>query len=86
MASAQISVRLLDRRCSARPGEPPLTLASSHGQTLPRGVVVEEVAKDSAGEKAGIRPGDFVLSCLVASPPANPEEAVRSVAVRLRRD
>ena len=39
-------------------------------------MVVEEVGKDSAGEKAGIRPGDVVLSWVrAAAPPANPEEA-----------
>ena len=41
-----------------------------------RGVVVEEVGKGSALEKAGIEPGDVLLSWRrLASPSANPEEA-----------
>jgi CHAT domain-containing protein/Tfp pilus assembly protein PilF len=52
------------------------TTVSSQGQTPPRGVVVEEVGKNFAGEKAGLKPGDLVLSWVrVAAPPANPEEA-----------
>jgi len=38
---------------------PPLGLAGEEG---PNGLVVEEVAKGSAAEKAGIRPGDRLLS------------------------
>jgi CHAT domain-containing protein/Tfp pilus assembly protein PilF len=50
--------------------------ATSQGKTALPGVVVEEVAKDSAGEKAGIKPGDVLLSWVrAATPPANPEEA-----------
>ena len=58
-----------------------LLTAASHSvltqdQPSLRGVVVEEVGKGSAGEKAGIQPGDVVLSWVrVAAPPANPEEA-----------
>ena len=41
-----------------------------------RGVVVEEVGKGSTLEKAGIEPGDVLLSWRrLPSPPANPEEA-----------
>jgi CHAT domain-containing protein/Tfp pilus assembly protein PilF len=48
----------------------------SHGQALPHGVVVEDVGKDSAGEKAGIRPGDVLLSWTrVTGQSTNPEEA-----------
>ena len=44
--------------------------------SLPGGVVVEEVGKDSAGERAGIKPRDVLLSWVrLPSPPANPEEA-----------
>ena len=51
-------------------------VVSLQGQTPPRGVVVEEVGKSSAGEKAGIKPGDVVLSWVRAAvPPANPVEA-----------
>ena len=51
-------------------------VVSLQGQTPPRGVVVEEVGKSSAGEKAGIKPGDVVLSWVrAAAPPANPVEA-----------
>lgn len=41
-----------------------------------RGVIVEKVAPGSDGEKAGIRPGDVLISWIrAASPPANPVEA-----------
>ena len=41
-----------------------------------RGVVVEDVAQNSVGESAGIRPGDVLLSWVrAASPPTNPAEA-----------
>jgi CHAT domain-containing protein/Tfp pilus assembly protein PilF len=37
---------------------------------------VEEVGKNSSGAKAGVRPGDLLLSWVrAAAPPANPEEA-----------
>jgi CHAT domain-containing protein/Tfp pilus assembly protein PilF len=46
-----------------------------------RGVVVEEVGKGSAGEKAGIRPGDVLLSWVrAAAPPANPDEPRGEIA------
>jgi CHAT domain-containing protein/Tfp pilus assembly protein PilF len=39
-------------------------------------VVVEEVARNAGGEKAGLKPGDLLLSWVRApAPPANPEEA-----------
>jgi tetratricopeptide (TPR) repeat protein len=42
----------------------------------PPGVVVEGVAKGSAGEKAGLQPGDVILSWTrAAAPPANPSPA-----------
>ena len=41
------------------------------------GVFVEEVARNSAGESAGIKSGDVLLSWVrTASPPANPAEAL----------
>jgi CHAT domain-containing protein/Tfp pilus assembly protein PilF len=44
--------------------------------SLPSGVVVEEVGKDSAGERAGIKPGDVLLSWVrLSNSPANPKEA-----------
>ena len=50
--------------------------AGVRGQTVPRGAVVEEVGRNSSGEKAGIRPGDVVQSWVrAAAPPANPDEA-----------
>lgn len=58
-----------------------LVTAASHpvltqDQTALRGVVVEKVGSGSAGEKAGIRAGDVVLSWVrAAAPPANPDEA-----------
>jgi CHAT domain-containing protein/Tfp pilus assembly protein PilF len=40
------------------------------------GIVVESVAKGSAGERAGLQPGDVLLSWVrLPSPPANPTEA-----------
>jgi CHAT domain-containing protein/Tfp pilus assembly protein PilF len=54
---------------------------STHHQPAPRGVVVEEVASHSSGEKAGIRVGDVLLSWVrAAAPPANPEEARGDIA------
>jgi CHAT domain-containing protein/tetratricopeptide (TPR) repeat protein len=58
-----------------------LVTAASHtvltqDQTPLRGVVVEEVGKGSAAGKAGIAPGDILLSWVrAAAPPANPDEA-----------
>jgi CHAT domain-containing protein/Tfp pilus assembly protein PilF len=44
--------------------------------SLPGGVVVEEVGKDSPGERAGIKPGDVLFSwARLPNPPANPKEA-----------
>jgi CHAT domain-containing protein/Tfp pilus assembly protein PilF len=57
-----------------------LTTVASHtvftqDQAPLRGVVVEEVGAGSAGEKAGIEPGDVLLSWVrAAAPPANPDE------------
>lgn len=48
-----------------------------HGQ----GVVVEEVAPGSAGEKAGVLPGDVLLAWeRPANPPANPGKAEGTIA------
>jgi CHAT domain-containing protein/Tfp pilus assembly protein PilF len=50
-------------------------VVSLKGQTPPRGVVVEEVGRNASGEKAGVKPGDVLLSWVrAAAPPANPEE------------
>jgi CHAT domain-containing protein/tetratricopeptide (TPR) repeat protein len=50
--------------------------APAHTQTRSGGVIVEEVGSSSVGAKAGIRPGDVVLSWTRApAPPANPDEA-----------
>jgi CHAT domain-containing protein/Tfp pilus assembly protein PilF len=50
--------------------------AASQDQLRVHGVVVEEVAKGSAGENAGIQSDDVLLSWVrAATPPANPEEA-----------
>jgi CHAT domain-containing protein len=44
------------------------------------GVVVEEVAKESPAQKAGIEPGDLILSwSREAAPPANPQGAFGSI-------
>jgi CHAT domain-containing protein/Tfp pilus assembly protein PilF len=52
-------------------------LREASAQQAPQaGVVVEEVSKNSAGEKVNIQPGDILLSWeRPASPPANPEKA-----------
>ena len=56
------------------PGQPRAT------QPAQAGVVVEEVSKDSAGEKADIRAGDILLTWeRLASPPANPEPATGKI-------
>jgi len=42
----------------------------------PEGIVVEEVGKDSAGEKAGIQVGDILIAWeRAANPPSNPQAA-----------
>jgi CHAT domain-containing protein/tetratricopeptide (TPR) repeat protein len=52
----------------------PLALSIAAGD--PPGVVVETVEKGSAGERAGIHPGDVLLSWeRTPSPPANPQAA-----------
>src|SRR5437762_10286987 len=53
-------------------GEPPGAAA---------GVVVEEVVKESAAAKAGLQPGDLIVSWSRApAPPANPEAAQGAIA------
>lgn len=54
----------------------PHGVATQDQAAAPRGIVVEEVATGFAGEKAGIRPGDLLLSWVrAAAAPANPVEA-----------
>ena len=53
----------------------PLALGQVAGD-VPAGIVVEAVTRDSAAEKAGMQPGDVILSWMRAgSPPANPQPA-----------
>jgi hypothetical protein len=50
--------------------------ASAAGQEELRGVVIEEIPKDSTLEKAGLQVGDVILSWeRLPNPPANPEAA-----------
>src|SRR6185503_16593450 len=51
-------------------------VGASPGSDAPAGILVESVAKGSAADKAGVRPGDRIASwSRVASPQANPEPA-----------
>ncbi|MEP7010264.1 MAG: CHAT domain-containing protein [Acidobacteriota bacterium] len=54
---------------------PPLDLDESEPLVLP-GVVIEEIPEDSALKRAGLQPGDVILSWeRLPNPPANPEGA-----------
>ena len=55
---------------------PASSIAAEERQPLFAGVVVEEVGHGSAGERAGIEPGDILLEWLrAANPPGNPGPA-----------
>src|SRR4029079_2297426 len=58
-----------------------LLAAPVPGDDSAAGVVVEEVARDSAAEKAGIQPGDVIVSWPRGpAPPANPQPAQGAIA------
>ena len=60
----------------------PANMAGDEGADAARfGVVVEEVAPGSGGHKAGVQPGDVIVSWSRApAPPANPEAAEGRIA------
>jgi CHAT domain-containing protein/tetratricopeptide (TPR) repeat protein len=54
----------------------PAATDAFHRQTTARAVIVDEVARGSAGEQGGVRPGDLLHSWVrEAAPPANPHDA-----------
>src|SRR5688572_29429823 len=60
----------------------PANMAGDEGGDAARsGVVVEKVAPGSGGHKAGVQPGDVIVSWSRApAPPANPEAAEGGIA------